>query len=165
MPIEDLQAIAEQRLPDYQGMDTGAYQNDMYPFDDTGARLQSSGEGSTQPRLPFEIYVSDGDLVGAPGTLDGDSIAEVTEASPANGTWYLEAKVTINETTGAVTATATQWSSAESADTATIFYYTIASIIVTSGDPDPDSIVQNNYGPMLVIMHGTTDGEWAAYII
>jgi len=123
-----------------------------------------TGRRAGSVSLPFQISVTSDTLKAAPGTIDGDSIAETTKASPANGTWYLEAKVTINDSTGVVTATAAQWSASASTDTATLFYSTIGTVVVTSGVPDANTITQANYGPLLVILHGTSSAKWGAMI-
>lgn len=114
--------------------------------------------------LPFQISVTSDTLKAAPGTLDGDTIAETTESSPADGTWYLEAAVTINSSTGAVTATAVDWVSSLSTPSATEFYDAIGEVDVVSGTPDASSIVQYNYGPLLVIQYGAVSNKWGVLI-
>lgn len=125
---------------------------------------RKTGRRPASGRLPFQITVTPDTLKAAPGTLDGDSIAETTEASPANGTWYLEAKVTINSTTGVVTATAVDWVATESTDTATDYHMTIGSVTVSGGVPDAGSIVQGAFGPIFAIVHGEVDEKWGVLI-
>ena len=127
-----------------------------------GIPMPLSAGGTSCPLLPFEITVAADTLKAAPGTIDGDSIAETTEASPANGTWYLEAKVTIDNTTGEITATAMDWVNAETADTSTEFHLSVGTVLVSGGVPG--TITQSNYGPLLVYSYGAINDKWAAAI-
>lgn len=119
--------------------------------------------------LPFEITVTADTLKAAPGVIaggvGGGTVPETTQASPANGVWYLEAKVTINDTTGAITAVAAQWTATTpSTDTSTNYHAVLGEVEVVSGEPDPSTIINYNYGPLLVVVHGAAVNKWGAYI-
>lgn len=111
-----------------------------------------------QDRLPFAIYVDDGDIVAAPGVLAGSAIAATTEASPADGTWYLQAKVTINTSTAAITARAVEWNSTEQSTASPNFYRTIGTVVVSGGTPG--SIIQNDWGPIVALPYGAAGDIW-----
>lgn len=141
-----------------------------------GTRINVSPSGTTigvLPRsgrssggvLPFQISVTPSSIKAAAGVLDGDSIAATVESSPANGTWYLEAKVTINATTGVVTATAVQWTlTTPSTSTTTDFYQIIGEVDVVAGVPDASSIIQYDYGPLIVVQFGDVSDKWGVLI-
>lgn len=115
--------------------------------------------------LPFEITVTEDTIKAAPGVLDGVTIAETVEASPADDIWYLEAKVVINATTGAVTARSMQWAvTTPSTSTTTDWYDVIGEVEVIGGVPDSSTIVQYNYGPLIVIQYGAVSDKWGVLI-
>lgn len=114
--------------------------------------------------LPFEISVTEDSLIAAGGIIDVDTHAEEINTTMTSGTWYFRAKVTIDNATGAITATDVLWSTTEAASTSTDFYLTIARVDVTSGTPDPATILQFTYGPLLVVLHGAPADVWAARI-
>lgn len=119
----------------------------------------------TAESLQFEISVTEDSLVAAAGTIDGDAISALTQSSPANNTWYLEAKVVINSTTGVVTATSIQWTAGSpSSNTATDYYDVIGEVDVVGGVPDSSSIVQYTYGPMIVVQYGAVSDKWGVLI-
>ena len=116
-------------------------------------------------RLPFTIRVTPTSLIGAPGTIEGSSIAEKVETSPANGTWYFLAKVTINNSTGVITAAVTQWLTSNPSNTATEFYSVLATVDVVSGIPDSSTITQFNYGPIFVVFYGAVSNVWKIFVL
>ena len=118
----------------------------------------------TDTILPFQIRVTADSLIAAPGVIGGDSIAETVEASPADGTWYFEADVTINATSGAITAMAAAWVASLSTETSTDFFLTVGSVDVVSGVPDSTTIVQYTYGPLLVLQYGAVADVWKVQI-
>ena len=118
------------------------------------AKRQKPSVAGTAQVLQFEISTTATSLVAAPGVVDGSSRPATIEEDPADGTWYLEAKVSINSTTGDVTARSAQWASSPSSNTTTDFFSIIGTVEVTDGVPDPGTIDQYTYGPMVVIIHG-----------
>ena len=120
----------------------------------------TSGAGAV---LPFTISVG-ASLIASPGVLAGVLKAETVELTPANGTWYLQAKVVINATTGAFTSTAMDWVSTPSTNTSTDRYVVIGSVDVVSGVPDPLTISQGNYGPLIAVAHGGVSDAWEVSI-
>lgn len=118
---------------------------------------------SDQKLLPFEITVTGSELIAEYGVIGTTAIQQQKESSPSDGTWYLEAKVVIDATTGVVnqpSGVSVQWVSAETSDTATDYHYTLARVEVSSGNPDPGTIVQYNYGPILFQSAGGVDNKW-----
>lgn len=115
-------------------------------------------------RLPLEIYTTADGMEAAAGVVGFESHPKTTQASPTNGTWYLRAKVVINNTTGIISSTDVEWSTSTGTNTATTFYQLIGEITVTAGDADPESIVQYSYGPMVVVIAGAVDSKWQAII-
>lgn len=130
-------------------------------------RRHKRGRGGTSGGgviLPFEVSVTGDSLIAAPGTVNGDAHAEEVNTTMTDGTWEFRAKVVINTTTGAVTSTDVVWESSPTADTSTDFYYTIAEVQIISGVPDSSTIVQYNYGPILVYTYGTPTDKWRPLI-
>ena len=116
--------------------------------------------------LPFQVNVSGSDLSISAGVIGATAIAEVVEESPADATWYAEAKVVINNTTGAITSSAVQWvSGTASSNTTTDFYALVGSIDVADGVPDSATIVQYNYGPLFVLTYGAPTDIWKVDIL
>lgn len=113
--------------------------------------------------LPFQISVGTS-LIAAPGVLATVLQGQTVELAPANGTWYLEAKVVINATTGAITAATMDWVSTPSTNTSTDRYGVIGTVDVVSGVPDPLSISQGNYGPLIAVAHGGVSNAWEVSI-
>jgi hypothetical protein len=117
--------------------------------------------------LPFEVSVRNStDILISAGVIGATAIAEVVEESPADATWYAEAKVVINNTTGAITSSAVQWvSGTASSNTTTDFYALVGSIDVADGVPDSATIVQYNYGPLFVLTYGAPTDIWKVDIL
>lgn len=128
-------------FPESDGMEAGGIVDDM-----------------AEDYLMFEIRVTEDSIIVAPGTIDTDTHAEETKASPANGTWYIESKVVINSTTGAITSTDLLISSSASTTTSTDFYFTIGTVVVSGGVPAAP--IQFTYGPILVLPHGAIADKW-----
>ena len=120
--------------------------------------------GSVVQKLPFEIFIRGEDLVATSGLVGSTNVAEVVKAAPANGTWYFQAKVIINSTTGVVTSSTAEWASAEGTDTSTTFYYTIGSADVVSGSIDPLSLTNFTYGPIVVLLFGGVSNKWTVQL-
>jgi hypothetical protein len=126
----------------------------------------------TPGRFPFEIYVNT-EVVGAAvkptinaedGVFDMVTFSDIKEIEPANGTWTLQAKIVIDADAGTVTSRDVLFLATPGTNTATDFYYTIGSIEVIDGVPDPSTIIQGNYGPLLLVLHGGADEKWKAAI-
>lgn len=131
-------------------------------FPAAGAAQPPLTAPSSQDSLPFEVSVTSDTITVAPGVIDIDSHAEESLSSPANGTYYIEAKVVINATTGAITSTDILISSSESANTSTDFFSTLATVVVSGGEPEAPT--QTNYGPILALPYGDTGDVWAVLI-
>lgn len=147
----------EATLPKWQRINTRGFEIESTP------RELAKASASTSV-LPFEISVTSDSLILAAGDVDGVGQAEITEASPADGPWFAEAKIVINPATGEITARSVQWSPISSADTSTDFYFTIGLVGVTGGTPSGASIIQYTYGPILAILHGAPTNVWAAQL-
>ena len=115
--------------------------------------------------LPFSISVSDTSLIAAAGIIDVDEHAEEINTTMTNGTWYFRAKVVINDSTGEITSTDVLWSTTEAANTSTDFYQTLAEVDIVSGVPDASTIVQYNYGPLFLVIHGGVDDVWGVSFV
>lgn len=122
------------------------------------------GRGGSPP-LPFQVTASASLLVAAPGVIGETSISGsvLEQASPADGTWHLVAKVVINATTGEVTSEAVYWNSSLPTDTTTDFHVSIASVEITAGEVT-DSF-QFNYGPIYVNVGGGATDIWSVVIL
>jgi hypothetical protein len=127
------------------------------------AKPSTSTTSGTGAVLPFTITVG-ATLIASPGVLAGELQAETVETTPADGTWYLEAKVVINATTGAFTSTAMDWVATPHTNTSTDRYVVIGSVDVVSGVPDPLTISQGNYGPLIAVAHGGVSNAWEVSI-
>lgn len=116
--------------------------------------------------LPFQVSVSGSDLSITEGTIGGAAIAEEIESAPADAVWYAEAKVVINNTTGAINSSGVQWvSGAASSNTTTDFFSLLGSIEVIDGAPDATTVVQYNYGPLFVVVYGAPTDVWEVSIL
>lgn len=120
--------------------------------------------GAVASILPFQISVTEDSLKAAAGVLDMVTIPEIIESSPADGTWYLEAKITIDSSSGAITGRDVEWSSSASSNTTTEFYSIIGNVTVSGGVPDASTIYQGNYGPLIAIPYGTPTDKWGILI-
>lgn len=114
--------------------------------------------------LPFEISALGTSIRAAAGVVDDTGYDATTEEEPADGTWYFEVSVTINSSTGAFTGTSVGWVTSASSDTSTVFYSTLGEVEVMDGVGDLDTLVQYNYGPILVFAYGTQTDKWGASI-
>lgn len=138
-----------------------------YPAATTPRRfpIEPNRKGGTTPqKLPFEIFVRGGNLVAAGGMVGFTNVAEIVKSSPSNGTWYLQAKVVIDNTTGSITSATAEWVSSEGTDTSTTFYYTVGEATVTGGAIDQNTIVNYTYAPILVLITGAIDDKWMALL-
>ena len=112
---------------------------------------------------PFQISASPSLLKSAPGLLGGAEIASQEEANPANGTWYLAAKVVINATTGAITSSTVEWTTTYPVETTTDYYLLIAEVGITAGVID--YAIQYTFGPISVIIGGGYASVWMARLL
>jgi hypothetical protein len=138
-----------------------------YPASTTPRRfpIEPNRKGGTSPqRLPFEIYARGSNLVAAGGMVGFTNVDELVKSSPSNGTWYLQAKVIIDNTTGNITSATVEWVSSEGVNTATTFYYTVGDATVTGGVIDQSTIVNYTYAPILVLITGALDDKWMALL-
>lgn len=103
-------------------------------------------------------------MVAEAGVFDSAEIPEKTQSNPTNGTWYYQASVTINNTTGVITDLDTDWVTSEGVNSSTTFYRTVGRADVVGGDVDPESIINFTYGPLFVVVYGAVDEKWAAQI-
>lgn len=115
-------------------------------------------------RLPFEIFIRDADIVAAAGVIVSTYVAETVKAAPANGIWYLQAKVVINNTNGTVTSSVIEWVSTQGTNTATTFHLTIGLAEVVSGVIVPLSPINYTYGPIMVSIFGGINDKWTALL-
>lgn len=112
-----------------------------------------------ETRLQFAIYIDGGDISAAPGVLGAAAIGTTTEVEPADGTWYLQAKVALDTATGAITARAVEWHSTEQSSSSPNFYRTIGTIVVADGSPTT-TIIQNDWGPIVALPYGAAGDIW-----
>lgn len=114
--------------------------------------------------LPFQITATPTLLRAEPGVLAGSAIAAVQEADPPiDTTWYAEASVTIDNTTGAITDRSVDWVSGfGSTDTATKFHLIIGTVekYTGMGGETVIDITQYTYGPILEQRSGAIDAKW-----
>ena len=124
-----------------------------------------SESGSSAIPLPFQITANASLLIATPGIIGETSIsgAALEEASPADGTWHLVAKVVINSTTGEVTSEEVYWNASLPTNTTTDFHVSIASVEITAGEVT-DSF-QFNYGPIYVNVGGGATDIWSVVIL
>lgn len=116
----------------------------------------------------FEIYAGAGDLRAAAGVLDSVSIDTVSEAA-TEGTWYLEGKVVINETSGIISGHDVYWTESLSTNTATNYFIEIGRVdfeeeSITIGDTvierNVANVTQYTYGPIIAVAHGQPNSKW-----
>jgi len=123
---------------------------------------QENGSGRGGFTLPFQIQASGGKLVAAPGTVHTTAVEKTEITKPSNGTWTFFVKVTINTTTGEITDASAEWSKSEPDDSETEFHRVMAKVEIANGSVD--SVDQFDFGPVNVIMRGSTTGSWAAIL-
>ena len=131
------------------------------------SHLKRRGKGAIAARQGFQVNTSGVDLVAAPSiigetTISSDTVLKVI--APADGAWYLIAKVVIDDTTGVVSSEEVYWDDAvPPSNTATDFYTVIADATIVSAAID--EVNQYNLGPLLVIVGGGTADNWMVVII
>jgi len=141
------------------------------------ARYFGLSDAVSALELPFEIYVgsevpSGGSaaqtFIGArDGTIDTTPIANIKKFSPAAGTWLLQAKITINTTTGETTSRIVEFVPLASAgtNTASAYHLQIGTIVVDgAGTPQESTIAQFNYGPVLAVKCGGVTTKWSVIL-
>jgi len=124
-----------------------------------GVAKKSSGK---KP-YPFQISATTALLKSAPGLLGGYGIDAQEEENPADGTWYLVAKVIINATTGSITSRTVEWTTTYPTDTTTNYHLVIAEVIISDGVIDYAG--QLTFGPISVIIGGGRDSVWMARLL
>lgn len=131
-----------------------------------GTTIQINGGrgGAAAAIFPFEITSGGTTLRAAAGAVNAFNVAETTLEDPANGTWYLEVEVTINDTTGVITGVTAEWVTAATSNTATTFHKTIGQSFVAELEVTPGSNINYTYGNYVVILHGTQTNKWGAVI-
>ena len=128
------------------------------------ARIDRRRQLINQKKIPypFQISVTNTLLKSAPGLLGEVEIASQEEENPADGTWYLVAKVIINATTGAITSSTVEWTTTVPADTTTNYHLTIANLEILDGQSytEINGPRQFTYGPISVVVGGGRDSKW-----
>jgi len=125
-------------------------------------RMQGGSGSGGALELPFQIYDTGTSFVSRAGTFNG-SHAELTQAATTDGTWRLYASLTINATTGDVTASGVAWYASAQTDSSTTFYHLIGTGVV-SGSGTTRTVSNNNYGPLSYLIRGGVTGDWAVNI-
>jgi hypothetical protein len=116
------------------------------------------GGGSTELEFPFQIYDTGTAFVSRAGTFNG-SYGELTQAATTDGTWRLYASLTINATTGEITASSVAWYASAQTSTTTTFYHLIGiGIVADSGETR--TVINYNYGPIFFLLHGSVTDDW-----
>jgi len=138
--------------------------NALQQLRDRGIDVKGQGGRIYANQFPFQLSITVNSLIGQAGTINGDAINTFTEASPIDGTWYMEAYVEIDGTTGDVVTTDVYFTQTEGTPSATDYYYRVASIDVTDGIPDITTINQYNYGPLLLMIVGGISDKWQVNI-
>jgi len=116
------------------------------------------GGGSTELEFPFQIYDTGTAFVSRAGTFNG-SYGELTQAATTDGTWRLYASLTINATTGEITASSVAWYASAQTDTSTVYYHLIGTGVV-SGSGTTRTVTNFNYGPISFLIRGGVTGDW-----
>jgi hypothetical protein len=120
-------------------------------------------ENPVRTIYPFQISVSPVSLKSAPGLLGGFTIDAQEEENPADGTWYLVAKVIINATTGSITSGTVEWTTTVPTDTTTNYHRVIAEVMISDGVID--YAVQYTFGPISADIGGGRDSVWMARLL
>jgi|LakMenE18May11ns_1017448.scaffolds.fasta_scaffold9828253_2 hypothetical protein len=117
---------------------------------------------------PFQVSATPDLLKSTPGLLGLVSIASIEEEDPADGVWYLFAKVIIDSTTGAITSSTVEWIlTTVPEDTTTNYHLTIARVTISDGavSLDPAETAQYTYGPISVVVGGGQDSKYAVRLL
>ena len=112
---------------------------------------------------PFQISASPALLKSALGLLGGVEIASQEEENPADGTWYLAAKVVINDTTVAITSSTGECTTTDTSETTTDYYLIIAEVGILDGVIE--YAIQYTFGPISVIIGGGYASVWMARLL
>ena len=122
------------------------------------ARRGGGGGGGAPATYPFEIYDTGTAFVSRAGVFNG-ARDELTQAATTDGTWRLYASLTINATTGEITASSVAWYASAQTSTTTTFYHLIGiGIVADSGETR--TVINYNYGPIFFLLHGSVIGDW-----
>jgi hypothetical protein len=123
-----------------------------------GVVARPVGGGAAELELPFQIYDNGTEFVSRAGTFNG-SYGELTQAATTDGTWRLYASLTINATTGEITASSVAWYASAQTSTTTTFYHLIGiGIVADSGETR--TVINYNYGPIFFLLHGSVTDDW-----
>jgi hypothetical protein len=118
--------------------------------------VRHGGGGSVE--FPFQIYDTGTSFVSRAGTFNG-SHGELTQSATTDGTWRLYASLTINATTGEITASSVAWYASAQTSTTTTFYHLIGiGIVADSGETR--TVINYNYGPIFFLLHGSVTDDW-----
>jgi len=110
--------------------------------------------------LPFQVTITSSSLIAKAGIFCDESFADTIETAPANGVWYFQGLLVIDDTTGDKVSAAVEWTQTEGTDSSTDFYTTIAQITVVDTVPDLTSLSQYQYGTIVGIIHGGNSDVW-----
>jgi hypothetical protein len=124
-----------------------------------GVAKKSSGK---KP-YPFQISATTALLKSAPGSLGYYGIDAQEEENPADGEWYLVAKVVINSTTGNITSSTVEWLTSFPEDTTTDYHLQIAYVQILDGVIE--YALQFTFGPLIVVVGGGVDSKWMVRIL
>lgn len=109
-------------------------------------------EGETEPQIFLGAY---------PGTLGTDAIDLIRQYSPTEDTWYLQARIEIDADSGETLDPAVEFVTTMGTNTGVLFHLQLGSIEVdASGNPQNNTILQNNYGPIQVVKYGGITEKW-----
>jgi len=139
--------------------------NALQQLRDRGIDVKGQGGRIYQQRIQFEAWIDGLDLVAHEGTIHLDTISTQREVAAADGDWYLEAKLVIDDTTGEITSGDVYWTQTTGTQTTTDYFALVAFVTVTAGVPDPLTFQQFAYGPLIAIVGGGLDTKWIAYLI
>ena len=121
-------------------------------------RGAGGGGGGIPATYPFEIYDTGAAFVSRAGVFNG-ACDELTQAATTDGTWRLYASLTINTTTGEITASSVAWYASAQTDTSTVYYHLIGTGVV-SGGGTTRTVTNFNYGPIYFLIMGGVTGDW-----
>lgn len=133
--------------------------------------IKGASGGGGGFKLPFQIYIGseipEGEtepqiFLGArPGTLGTDAIDLIRQYSPTEDTWYLQARIEIDADSGETLDPAVEFVTTMGTNTGVLFHLQLGSIEVdASGNPQNNTILQNNYGPIQVVKYGGITEKW-----
>jgi hypothetical protein len=117
----------------------------------------------TEQPFQFQASYANSSLRAEPGVFGGTDFTAITEATPADGTWRLYGSLTLDPNTGDMTDYDVAWFNAAQTTTATVFYYQIGMVVLSSGVAT--SVSNSDYGPIAAIPTGDVTNDWTVYFI